>query len=401
MSGIVGTPVSDRSMPTAEQQLLLSVARHSAGSPQQETIRQLARQITDWDSLLRHAAEHGIAALVCQALNDIPASELPAACVARIESDQQRVTRRGLEMTDELLRIVDIIDRLGVQVVPFKGPLLSCGLYGSVALRDWSDLDLLVHRQDLQLVKTELVKHGYRSDLPSDVRQQGPYLGVRHELRFTPQHESFSIEVHRAFVPPYQSVPFEYESIWRRVRPTTIDGRNVLTLDAGDLLLVLCVHASRQSWSRLGFLCDLARLLIVHRRQLQWALIMGRAQTFGVTRMLGLGLLLVRNLLGTDLPEEISSRVALDRTAARLADTVAGSLFEKRDRGVLAEHLFFLTARERVSDRIAYCGRLAFTPTEEDYAALRLPVPLTPLYYPLHAARVFGKYGLASIKAAL
>jgi hypothetical protein len=40
-------------------------------------------------------------------------------------------------------------------------------------------------------------------------------------------------------------------------------------------------------------------------------------------------------------------------------------------------------------------------PTEEDHSALSLPSLLSPMYYPLHAVRVFGKYGLASLKSFL
>ena len=67
----------------------------------------------------------------------------------------------------------------------------------------------------------------------------------------------------------------------------------------------------------------------------------------------------------------------------------------------LQSHRFFLQARERWREKFLYCTRLVFMPTEEDHSALSLPSLLSPMYYPLHAIRVFGKYGLASLKSFL
>ena len=113
--------------------------------------------------------------------------------------------------------------------------------------------------------------------------------------------------------------------------------------------------------------------------------------------MLLLGLSLASDLLGAPVPAGVLQHVKEDRHAHRLASTVASALFADTTGSELRSHLFFLQARERLRDRVLYCSRLAFTPTEEDHSLLRLPSLLSPLYYPVHAVRVAGKYSLAPI----
>ncbi|PYO80862.1 MAG: hypothetical protein DMD65_14450, partial [Gemmatimonadetes bacterium] len=49
--------------------------------------------------------------------------------------------------------------------------------------------------------------------------------------------------------------------------------------------------------------------------------------------------------------------------------------------------------RERWRDRLRYCARVALTPTSGDWAWLRLPDALYPLYYVARPIRLIAKYG--------
>ena len=51
---------------------------------------------------------------------------------------------RALWLTLELLNIHRHLQARGLEVLPYKGPVLAEALYGNVALRQFSDLDLLV-----------------------------------------------------------------------------------------------------------------------------------------------------------------------------------------------------------------------------------------------------------------
>jgi len=69
-----------------------------------------------------------------------------------------------------------------------------------------------------------------------------------------------------------------------------------------------------------------------------------------------------------------------------------------RDRAELSP--FHLRAQERWRDRLRYCARVALTPTPGDWAWLRLPDALYPLYYVLRPIRLAVKYGARLIRSA-
>src|SRR5437867_3029022 len=103
----------------------------------------------------------------------------------------------------------------------------------------------------------------YRTDLSADPAEEAAYLRARYELHFTPEDGACLIEIHQAFLAPFYCLPFDYDSLWQRLTRKPFFGRELLTLALDDVLLVLCAHGAKHSWSRLGWLCDIARLLVV------------------------------------------------------------------------------------------------------------------------------------------
>ena len=381
-------------------ELLLRCARACVGTEPVEGTPELLRQVTDWEYLFRLASRHSIAPLVSHLVNQIDASELPQSFLKQLQAASRNRARRSLELTAGLLRLLDLFELNSIPALAFKGPVLASSLYGDVGLREFVDLDILIRREDVLRAKDVLLAHGYRTDLPAEPARQAAYLRARHELHFTPEDGAYLIEIHQAFLAPFYCFAYDYESLWQRLERQPFCGREILALAPDDLLLVLCAHGAKHSWARLGWLCDVARLLFVSGQELDWPKITDRASSLGASRMVLLGLFLAGHLLRAPVPAEILERADKDKSVTRLAGRVVKSLFGRGSAvGDLRGHLFFLRARERFRDKLGYCSRLAFMPTEEDRSVLSLPSLLSPLYYPLHAIRVAGKYGLTSLRS--
>jgi hypothetical protein len=381
-----------------EDELLLRCARVCVRSEPDQRISELVPRVTDWDHLLRLASQHGVSPLVSHTLSQKQPPDLPAAVASELRAALRDHAARTLQLTGVLIRLLDLFEANAIHAVPFKGPVLATMLYGHVGLRASVDLDILIRRQDILRAKDLMVQHGFQTDLPTAAAQQAAYLGARHELHFTPADGACLIELHQAFLAPFYSFAIDYDALWTRVQRQAFCGRDILTLSHSDLILALCAHATKHSWERLGWICDVARLLHVSREKLDWEEITTQASSIGATRMLMLGLSLASDLLGAPVPADVLQRAKQDQRVHHLASVVATALFAEPAGSDLRSHLFFLQARERLRDRVMYCSRLALTPTEEDHSLLRLPSLLSPLYYPFHAVRVAGKYGLAAIR---
>jgi hypothetical protein len=288
--------------------------------------------------------------------------------------------RSSLLFTAELLRLLDLFDHHAIAAVPFKGPVLADMLYGDIAARDYCDLDILLPKQAIPEAIAALQAAGYTTDLPSDPGQRKAYLRARYEIHFTSPGGAIPIEIHQSFLPPAYGF-----SLAPRIERRKFFGREIPALAPADLLLLLCAHGAKHAWSEPALVRDVAGLLAVFASELRWPELLRGAAAIGVRRMLLLGLYLAAQQ-DAPVPGEVLRQAEQDRAVVRLAGRIRiGSPESPR---------FFLQARERLRDRLACCARLALTPNEEDYSFLPLPPILSPLYYPLHAVRVAGKYGL-------
>lgn len=375
-------------------QTLRSFVRPDCGQPPTA----LLSQITDWPYLFSLASQHGVTPLVYQFLHDAAPAALPDPCLLELQQGSRDRTMHSLRLTSDLLDVLLLFDLEGIPAVPFKGPALAAELYGDLALRDFSDIDILIQRQDVARAKQTLVAHGYVTDLPADPAQQAAYLRARYELHFTAQSGTV-IEIHQSFLAPFFSVDFDYPETWRRLEQKRFCGTEILALAPGDLLLALCAHGTKHGWSRLIWICDIARLLALRGGEVDWPRLLKRAARMGASRMLLLGISLAHDLLDAPAPPEVLKQAEADAATLRLAASVEQLLFAQPAAADDLSHRFFLQARERMRDKFAYCARLAFTPTEEDHSAWPLPASLSSLYYPFHAVRVLSKYGLKSLKS--
>jgi hypothetical protein len=346
---------------------------------------------SDWGAIEPLASRHGVAPFLVRAL--------PEPYAIRFREGERVRTKWGLRLTAELFRLLDLLERHAIPALPFKGPALAYALYGDVAMRESCDLDVLVPGESLPQVKRAMLAAGYTTDLPPDAAQEAAYLRARYELHFTSPDGAIPIEIHQAFMAPSYCLPFDYGALWRRLERQPLCGREALALGAGDLLLMLCAHGAKHSWTELSAVCDIARLLVVDGERIPWPAMLGQARLMGARRILLLGLSLAADLLHAPVPPDVLAQARADRALVRLAGQVRAALFQES--GSAGGLRFFLRTRERFRDKLSCCARLALLPNEEDYACLPLPALLSPLYYPLHAFRVAGKFGLVSLRSHL
>jgi putative nucleotidyltransferase-like protein len=66
----------------------------------------------------------------------------------------QRNLRKNLLVTGELVILLRLFVKHGVNVIPFKGPTLAALAYGDLGLREFGDLDLLIARPDFMMAIT-------------------------------------------------------------------------------------------------------------------------------------------------------------------------------------------------------------------------------------------------------
>ncbi len=84
-------------------------------------------------------------------------------------------------------------------------------LYGNVALRQFSDLDLLIRSRDLPAVKSALAELGYHPALHLTPAAERAYLKSGYEYTFDGAHGRNLIEIKWQVLPRFYSIDFDVE----------------------------------------------------------------------------------------------------------------------------------------------------------------------------------------------
>lgn len=329
------------------------------------------------------------------------AAHVPASVLDHLRRQLAESNRRNLRLTAELLALLDLLEQHAIRVVPLKGPALAAAVYGDLALRQFLDLDILVHKPDVPRATELLRSRGYRERPLLTDAQEAALLRHDCERGFV-RDDGTLLELHWDLVPAWFSLSFDHRSLWDRRETVCIGGTMVPTLGADDLLLFLCIHGAKHLWARLKWVCDVAAVL--HRAPPpDLTAVLAQARAIGAERMVLLGLRLAADLLEAPLPDDVQRRAQQDRTVSALATQVQARLFRSATATPLdlpELHRFCLRARERWRDRVRYVLRVAVTPAATDWTSLPLPRALHPLYYVVRPIRVAVKYGARLIRGA-
>jgi hypothetical protein len=267
-----------------------------------------------------------------------------------------------------------------VAAIPFKGPVVARLAYGDPALRRYGDLDILVREKDAAAACDALAALGFRGTgtlSPAQLRAFRRYSGQ--DIVFK---GDVAVEPHWALAPRTLSLRIDYAGLWTRAREIDLDGQPVFCFGPEDLVTVLGLHGSKEQWTRLLLIADLAHM-IAASPPLDWPALLARAKTQGFLRMVLIGLILAGEAVA--LPAAAEAAIAADPTARMLAEHAASRLFEadRPQESIYALSSFRRRMRERAGDRWRYVLRTVTTPRDMHYSIVRLPDALFFLYAPV------------------
>jgi hypothetical protein len=363
---------------SAEFALLLAccaVGENAASHADRQTL--LERGI-DWPRLIQLAEHHGVSPLIYQALRGT--RSVPPETLDALRNHYQRNAQKNLQFTAELFRVLDCLEAHSIPAIPLKGPVLAETVYHDLALRDFSDLDVLVRRENLLKAKTALETLGYSVNTQLSEAEESAYLTTGYEYTFDGPAGRNLLEIQWNILPRFYAVDLDCSELFENTRSAAICGRAVRALSPEALLLTLCVHAAKHAWVRLYWLCDIAGAM--RSQTIVWPEFERQVIELGVARMVGVSLLLAHRLLHANVPQSVRNLWNADREIQRLSEQVQRALpdAEACNPESLQYFRLMMRLRERGRDQARFLLRLAFTPGPGEWAVIRLPGALFPLY---------------------
>jgi len=320
-------------------------------------LNSLLEQSLDWDWLVNTAQEHRVLPVIYKRLSDFP-DRVPTPVLTALQTRYKRSSEFNLGLTGKLLKLLTLLREHNIPAITYKGPALAQLVYGDISLRQFTDLDLLIHKSDIHRTKELLLANGCQPGWLLTQSQEKAVLRHYYAYPFLSNSRRVLIEVHWELSERFFAFDFAIEQIWQRADNIKLLGKTVQTLSLEDTLLFLCAHGSKHSWKRLGWICDVG-MLISERRELDWELLTERATRLGLLRILWLGTILADEVFKLSLPAEIRSRITNESRLNQLARHRIKEIFsELQPQGTLRATLFQISVRERMRDRFNYCYRL-------------------------------------------
>ena len=392
---LIDTPTGIRT----EDDLLLCCSRMRIDSRRAEQIKVLLQKNIDWQYLIQMAVRHGLIPLLYKNLKATNPDAIPEGIFDQLRKYFLINASRNLILTEELHKLLNLFEANSIIAIPYKGPALAASIYGDIALRQFSDLDILIQKQDILKAKDLIVPLGYRPHFHLNDVNAKSYIKSRNEISFTREDGRVTLELQWEITPHYFNFPIPSQYLWKYIECSLRNCLGFRALPPEIELIIFCVHGTKDLWARLLWVCDVAEL-IRKNDGLDWDRVISFSSSSGSLRMLFLGLLLAKDLLDAPIPEEVMKNVDADPMVGRLAQKVEARVFRRSNgsSGILRSSIFYLKARERLQDRIQYCVRLAMTVTPGDWTFLPLPHPLFPLYYLIRPIRLASKYGLKPLR---
>ena len=379
------------------REFLLCCARTRPSDGVVARVREIAAGEVDWEYVFLLARRHSVVPLLYLQLERHASDLVPAEKLSQLKKHYLENSARNTILTAELCRLITLFADSGIEAIPYKGPVLALFAYDNLALRRFVDLDIIVNKNDVLKAREILLAHGYAPSKSLSLSQQELLLRTQHNLQFSRDNHRLIVELHWEVAPHLFASTVDATTLWQNLVPIDLqgdlNGRQVKTLSAEDLLFSLCVHGSRHLWERLGWICDVAEL--ISRRSVDWNALLKRATNADSERMFLLGLYLAEQLLEAPLPPAMKQRCDADERLPLLAENIVEHLFSgtthvpATSREILK---YNLGVRKTLSARARYLLHM-LRPTDSDLGARALPAKLSFAYYFVRPFRLLFKSG--------
>ena len=277
-----------------------------------ETITAIATQPTlPWERVARLAAWHRSSTLLHHNLGAAGvADHVPEPIADDLRSTYSETVARNLRLGAELERLIAALSGAGLAVVLLKGAALVPDYYDDVGLRPMSDLDLLLHKIDVERADGVLRELGYREPpgYESAEHRQRARLQDHHWPPLISRDGMVAVELHHRLGSRESLLDFEVDRLWARAQPVTRGAASCLAPAPADLLMHACLHFLKHhhcaSYGALGQLTDVALLVERAGMAIDWEVVTSEACRIGVRQSLHFVLVLTRELLGAKPPPE-------------------------------------------------------------------------------------------------
>jgi len=348
--------------PNREQELIIACVAGKNGQEADNAIRKHCSRELNWSAFIQEALEQGVLPLVYHRLTSVCPDITPAIYLEQLRRHYQLNALRNFLLSQEMIRLINLFEKKTIAVIPLKGPFWSEILFGNLALRQCTDIDLVIQSKDVETAAKILVFLGYQPDPKHQLNWEAHYYkpGTPYVVDLHWGFSNLSLRKTRD-----ATFRFDVNAMWRRLEKAKFLNEKMNHFQAEDMLMIACQDSVKEfwknKWPQLKWIYDVSRIVELHPK-MDWDRINIKAGRLGYQRLLYLSLGLAKRIFDTQLPQPIVQRIDADRMAMILIDEATKRLWKRHSipnpyKGnqwqFIARHRFCIRLKERRQDQVA------------------------------------------------
>lgn len=381
--------MSDSGSSDAAVSLIRALAAPPAAVP---NLAPFVASVTDagsWPRVFGLLDRHRLTALAAIRLGGV--GGLPRAVVDEFDAERRSAGIHALAAAAELTAALRVLAAAGIVALPFKGPVLALAVYGDLASRRMTDVDLVVSPMDRQRALGVLAAAGWRWPTAGARTRDLLHQWLGH-VPLVREGATIGLELHWRFAPEALPWTLPVEDVLARAVPVpSAPDPSWLTPHPSDHLLLLAWHGTRHGWIPLEWLVGFAHVLAAVGRTDAVAAA-STARRVGGARALGIAVAAAEQALGVPITPSLEPLTVDPVVRAAATTLVAGMWADAAPAGEQGDrHRYWIRCLDSTGARVRFIALTGLLPTERELEIIRLPEALAALYYPLRIARVVSR----------
>lgn len=204
----------------------------------------LLTAIRDWPRLVQLAIREVAPLALWRAVKEMPGS-IPAEMLLPLQQQAVQLDLRMQQLAHRAKQTTRALAEAGVPCLLLKGAAVGAIIDPTFRARPMTDIDVLVHRADVERAKAALLASGW------GITDNPVYLELLQDAHHLPHFvdpalPGMRLELHVMLMPDDQPFAFDEALLWRDARLAPAPFGGALVPSANHLLLHACVHFAWQ-----------------------------------------------------------------------------------------------------------------------------------------------------------
>lgn len=345
-----------------ETELLFLLSRVSPDSSVLEKAQALIPNLNR-DSFISLSIKHGTAALIYK--NLLKLKDIPQGILNKFESIYNNSLRSNILMISELDRLIDRLNKTGIEIISLKGATASEKIFEDIALYPSGDIDILVKLKDIDSVREFLESEDYKlNDTGFDEYRE---FFIKELYHISLSNGRYTIEPHWNLFFRYFETPPEFW--WEESFTVSSGDREYRFLSPEKNILYTSFRLFSKGFVYLRFLVLIVEIIRHYADEIDWNKLFGYAKEYKFENVLRVTMKLSSDILGAPVPENYAKVQGL---RAKVINRRVVQMVLKEGAAHPVNKVLFMFLRDDLSGALKVFSRRLFPSTGEIVSRYRL-----------------------------